>query len=131
MQPGLDRLEYGLDPEAAGRFEQVGSVEQGERTDVLWPDLAGPQHELVQCGQPVNAPRVSGRRGAHVDAPLFRLLRRRTAIAVIATASAPLTHSLGFVAADRFSSDDRSEEHTSELQSRPHLVCRLLLEKKK
>src|SRR5436305_7808052 len=24
----------------------------------------------------------------------------------------------------------RSEEHTSELQSRPHLVCRLLLEKK-
>src|SRR3989442_4470927 len=25
----------------------------------------------------------------------------------------------------------RSEEHTSELQSRPHLVCRLLLAKKK
>src|SRR3712207_8907557 len=25
----------------------------------------------------------------------------------------------------------RSEEHTSELQSRPYLVCRLLLEKKK
>src|SRR5690554_2566740 len=28
-------------------------------------------------------------------------------------------------------SKNRSEEHTSELQSRPHLVCRLLLEKKK
>src|SRR5690625_5981602 len=27
--------------------------------------------------------------------------------------------------------EDRSEEHTSELQSRGHLVCRLLLEKKK
>src|SRR5437870_12686525 len=27
--------------------------------------------------------------------------------------------------------DNRSEEHTSELQSRGHLVCRLLLEKKK
>src|SRR3989442_10908068 len=27
--------------------------------------------------------------------------------------------------------EQRSEEHTSELQSRPHLVCRLLLEKKK
>src|SRR3989442_5359418 len=26
---------------------------------------------------------------------------------------------------------ERSEEHTSELQSRPHLVCRLLLEKRK
>src|SRR5690606_41295056 len=30
---------------------------------------------------------------------------------------------------DRF--QDRSEEHTSELQSRENLVCRLLLEKKK
>src|SRR5690554_836132 len=30
-----------------------------------------------------------------------------------------------------FSEIKRSEEHTSELQSRPHLVCRLLLEKKK
>src|SRR2546429_1635325 len=28
-------------------------------------------------------------------------------------------------------SEPRSEEHTSELQSRLHLVCRLLLEKKK
>src|SRR5690554_6963961 len=36
--------------------------------------------------------------------------------------------------ADAHGRDDgsgRSEEHTSELQSRPHLVCRLLLEKKK
>src|SRR5687768_18125661 len=30
-----------------------------------------------------------------------------------------------------FVSSARSEEHTSELQSRLHLVCRLLLEKKK
>src|SRR5439155_3209055 len=30
-----------------------------------------------------------------------------------------------------FENDRRSEEHTSELQSRGHLVCRLLLEKKK
>src|SRR2546429_4563703 len=29
------------------------------------------------------------------------------------------------------SNEERSEEHTSELQSRLHLVCRLLLEKKK
>src|SRR2546429_6077451 len=35
---------------------------------------------------------------------------------------------LGFKDIDKFS---RSEEHTSELQSRLHLVCRLLLEKKK
>src|SRR5260221_2770627 len=31
----------------------------------------------------------------------------------------------------RLSSDTRSEEHTSELQSHSDLVCRLLLEKKK
>src|SRR5439155_7165943 len=31
----------------------------------------------------------------------------------------------------RSGSPGRSEEHTSELQSRGHLVCRLLLEKKK
>src|SRR5207244_10265867 len=31
----------------------------------------------------------------------------------------------------RFVADSRSEEHTSELQSPDHLVCRLLLEKKK
>src|SRR5437870_11103367 len=31
----------------------------------------------------------------------------------------------------RVRGDHRSEEHTSELQSRGHLVCRLLLEKKK
>src|SRR5687768_17971473 len=30
-----------------------------------------------------------------------------------------------------YQSPNRSEEHTSELQSRLHLVCRLLLEKKK
>src|SRR3712207_8540961 len=32
---------------------------------------------------------------------------------------------------DRHDDQDRSEEHTSELQSRQYLVCRLLLEKKK
>src|SRR2546422_5138784 len=32
---------------------------------------------------------------------------------------------------DLVEKDPRSEEHTSELQSRLHLVCRLLLEKKK
>src|SRR5690625_6525759 len=30
----------------------------------------------------------------------------------------------------KFGTQERSEEHTSELQSRGHLVCRLLLEKK-
>src|SRR6266550_4290356 len=37
----------------------------------------------------------------------------------------------GLVASLRAEPYERSEEHTSELQSRLHLVCRLLLEKKK
>src|SRR2546422_7215103 len=37
----------------------------------------------------------------------------------------------GRLRAKRRSRGTRSEEHTSELQSRLHLVCRLLLEKKK
>src|SRR3989442_11934615 len=36
-----------------------------------------------------------------------------------------------YVTATTVQTAKRSEEHTSELQSRPHLVCRLLLEKKK
>src|SRR3989449_3448056 len=38
---------------------------------------------------------------------------------------------MGGAAAGELASQMRSEEHTSELQSRLHLVCRLLLEKKK
>src|SRR5690606_41427379 len=43
----------------------------------------------------------------------------------------PLLLRFGGIASDLFLSDQiRSEEHTSELQSRENLVCRLLLEKK-
>src|SRR5436305_10129543 len=51
--------------------------------------------------------------GAHVD----RVQEQRQ----------PLGHLAGLVLGHF---EVRSEEHTSELQSRPHLVCRLLLEKK-
>src|SRR5215813_15165060 len=37
----------------------------------------------------------------------------------------------GFCTPGMIMAAERSEEHTSELLSRPHLVCRLLLEKKK
>src|SRR3712207_8822273 len=38
---------------------------------------------------------------------------------------------LGSLVSAGIPDEDRSEEHTSELQSRQYLVCRLLLEKKK
>src|SRR5690606_40780104 len=41
------------------------------------------------------------------------------------------THVMGILNMTPDSFSDRSEEHTSELQSRENLVCRLLLEKKK
>src|SRR2546421_1206500 len=48
----------------------------------------------------------------------------------VATAR-PTTHITFITLRPRAADTDRSEEHTSELQSRSDLVCRLLLEKKK
>src|SRR5215813_5676352 len=78
----------------------------GDSVDAVWKSLV--DSELKRHGpvRPLSS-RVASR------CPLSRSLRAR---------SLPETVSrLGW----------RSEEHTSELQSRPHLVCRLLLEKKK
>src|SRR5258708_14049038 len=47
------------------------------------------------------------------------------------TAERPSTSNLLLPPAAKEGSKSRSEEHTSELQSPDHLVCRLLLEKKK
>src|SRR5438034_8294636 len=83
--------------------------------------------------------------GAHRDLHSFPTrrssdLNRRTAIArAIASASADdvvLIAGKGHeryqeIAGRRLPFSDRSEEHTSELQSHSDLVCRLLLEKKK
>src|SRR5687768_17830019 len=49
---------------------------------------------------------------------------------VLSTGEPAWAHALG-LAASLAAIGLRSEEHTSELQSRLHLVCRLLLEKKK
>src|SRR2546429_1439208 len=65
----------------------------------------------------------------------FTYYRRHTVDALLAV---PQPASSGFITAQlqnvgELSANgiERSEEHTSELQSRLHLVCRLLLEKKK
>src|SRR2546422_6573735 len=57
---------------------------------------------------------------------LIRGAHLRTAVQV-----APSYLPVGTVVTQTPSAGTRSEEHTSELQSRLHLVCRLLLEKKK
>src|SRR5690349_22452115 len=62
---------------------------------------------------------------------LFRSLRRRHSRAAETTWRAAARPSRAAVPAARRAGATRSEEHTSELQSRRDLVCRLLLEKKK
>src|SRR6266498_5006685 len=64
--------------------------------------------------------------GAFVDSP-GQLIAIRAAMGIGAAILTPITLAVLPV----LFSPARSEEHTSELQSRPHLVCRLLLEKKK
>src|SRR5687768_18264686 len=63
--------------------------------------------------------RVGNRRG-ELDRVVVDLLRRARLVGVELEGDAREPRAI-----------ERSEEHTSELQSRLHLVCRLLLEKKK
>src|SRR2546423_13651073 len=59
---------------------------------------------------------------------LFRSGPRRRPPTRLSDSQPPSSHSFG---PPIWESDNRSEEHTSELQSLAYLVCRLLLEKKK
>src|SRR3989442_11540789 len=59
---------------------------------------------------------------AEVPLPLGMLLGQDVALVRVIAAQPASSRQLDAL--------PRSEEHTSELQSRPHLVCRLLLEKK-
>src|SRR2546422_2662851 len=62
----------------------------------------------------------------------FNLLGIELRVATIPTAGGVEDVVLRILAAGKpLPVEKRSEEHTSELQSRLHLVCRLLLEKKK
>src|SRR5690606_41772539 len=68
-------------------------------------------------------------RGSRATTSTRARCRRTTSTSPGAVRTPPAPVSPASVPTDRTSS--RSEEHTSELQSRENLVCRLLLEKKK
>src|SRR5207244_9226584 len=75
------------------------------------------------------APMPSGQEGTCQDS---RVPSETTARLAVPTAIAAALNVTGSVAwPHRLMATVRSEEHTSELQSPDHLVCRLLLEKKK
>src|SRR3712207_6872368 len=84
----------------------------------LFRSGAGLEDHNDAPGQRPDRPRPARRR-AEAD----RLVRRPAA-------DGDRRHRLLAVAAVRDAGPARSEEHTSELQSRQYLVCRLLLEKK-
>src|SRR3712207_8638587 len=80
---------------------------------------------LPICGRSLRSNHMNGSRYA----PLVVLL---SAVLVTACGSDhEPAHTDAAISADAAVAVDRSEEHTSELQSRQYLVCRLLLEKKK
>src|SRR3712207_7796110 len=55
----------------------------------------------------------------------------RAAHGIISIAVSNMVRAIRAISVERGLDPRRSEEHTSELQSRQYLVCRLLLEKKK
>src|SRR5205809_8142172 len=67
----------------------------------------------------------------HDALPISRLERRRGGAEDGGVIDGVRHHLLDVIARLEGDGEHRSEEHTSELQSRLHLVCRLLLEKKK
>src|SRR5438445_5253021 len=71
------------------------------------------------------------RRSSDLVTAIGSMLLRSAAPATFSAMSAPTTSTLRTAAKRKGRSNIRSEEHTSELQSRQYLVCRLLLEKKK
>src|SRR5690606_41503212 len=72
------------------------------------------------------------RPGELVDRFLARLIDGVLILVVVGIIVVPLTIGMFFAGSDFLGEEhaNRSEEHTSELQSRENLVCRLLLEKK-
>src|SRR5437870_10305026 len=81
---------------------------------------------------PVNAASAGFSFAASGDMGSLTVSTSTTSLDRLATANPSFFLSLGDMSYDpSVAGDVRSEEHTSELQSRGHLVCRLLLEKKK
>src|SRR5690554_7303490 len=114
------------------RGEAAGGTRGGDLSALSLPGggAAGLRRYAAapRCPDPQPAPlRCPYRRGERADAPRVRGALRPGG-ALRASPALPRGGRAGLrPAAGR---PRRSEEHTSELQSRPHLVCRLLLEKK-
>src|SRR5690554_1236883 len=113
---------------AAERHHQMARQVEADSAQQRLNQYFAAQQEQVQAiaSQPYVLRSLAGQAGAReLSSELQGSLPGASAVFVFPYGAIPRTGDngslLGF----------RSEEHTSELQSRPHLVCRLLLEKKK
>src|SRR3712207_7662227 len=87
-----------------------------------------PYTTLFRSGVPLTGSRATPG-GGHRPPPVDGAAGLPRSPAVTVTDQIP--RATGAMSFDQVRKDWRSEEHTSELQSRQYLVCRLLLEKKK
>src|SRR2546422_5694366 len=157
----LDRAEYGLgmvagvdeDSLTGGRvvveipLDSITADVAVDRDDVLdrvrdgmarMPPVTGDGGQLGAVEAECCRERVDLRRGRRALAR-FKLTQRRRAqsgvpgnlVGIQPQAGARLLDDVAELVFQHGFGSNRSEEHTSELQSRLHLVCRLLLEKKK
>src|SRR5690606_40137325 len=101
--------------------------------DVLCPDHVMPEAPRLFLRENHHFLRPLGKPPEHRVSPSLgeNLSSRLRAARAAQPPSFSARRSRSRMRAARFSSRARSEEHTSELQSREKLVCRLLLEKKK
>src|SRR5690606_13902881 len=121
----VDREDFGLEHVAnADRARPLGRNRDVARMDPE-PDLRADGRAGKRHAQPLLA---QSERGHAVLRLVDDGLDQRPGVEP--TGDRPQVDSLEDLG-DRAPPDDRSEEHTSELQSREKLVCRLLLEKKK
>src|SRR5436305_7570825 len=88
--------------------------------------------KLVELGQAVGviAAQSIGEPGTQLTMRTFHIGGTASRVSEQSTLEARHSGTVRFEGLQVVEAKDRSEEHTSELQSRPHLVCRLLLEKK-
>src|SRR3712207_5909177 len=122
-----DLLKYGLIPEFVGRLPVQCSVEQLDRAALI-EILTGPKNALVKQYKKffeydgVGLEFTDDALEAIADLAILRSTGARGLRAILEEVLLNTMYELPSL---------RSEEHTSELQSRQYLVCRLLLEKKK
>src|SRR5690625_6836091 len=101
---------------------------------------SSPAAAALRCSSPTVRPAWAVRLGsASSSSTIWRILSSDTTTSPLAATAPPdrpvrpplgTSFSLFWRATATISATSRSEEHTSELQSRGHIVCRLLLEKK-